>query len=274
MAKNIDPIAAYMKKAPYVLYVEDKEGEIFLYTAEQYPMEDGHAIEYPHGKDGDLYGKHAEVCLPYLQTIVASCCGKDGITLNLNKVVKKDMSFRGRLPLDETAGAKVSLLCELASKNISLNAMLLMALRISRMSRELAACWLAQVSRQSIHYTEDVLAWSKIGLRIALVGNGSLKDENIVFENLKKNGVKPATQPCPVYEGMPIWHCDTEGDYVEKGEVTDVNFDAEGNWFDFGVVFEDDKYYDTFDKSWFGVSFFRTEEEAKAKQKEILGNRK
>jgi len=119
---------------------------------------------------GLLYGQPLRRCLPVIRTIIGSVRDDAEIPLELHRFLKSGrIIFRGNLPLDEEAGAKLSLIFKLQKRLTDMDRVELIARRVERFSREEAAYWLTRITQ----YGDVANSWAKTGLRIMLCGQSS-----------------------------------------------------------------------------------------------------
>jgi len=116
---------------------------------------------------GLIYGQPLRRCLPIIRTIVNRICDHAEIPLELQRYLPSDrISFRGNLPLDDEAGAKLSLIFKLQQRVRDMDRVELMARRIDRFSREEAIYWFSRVTQ----YGPAASRWAQAGMRILLGG--------------------------------------------------------------------------------------------------------
>lgn len=116
---------------------------------------------------GTIYSSSLRRCMPVIRNILYRVCDPSGIPLELQSFVSKPrITFRGNLPLDEEAGAKLALLCKLQARVSDLNRVELMAWRIDRFTREEAVYWLTRAT----YYSPAANRWAQAGMRITLGG--------------------------------------------------------------------------------------------------------
>lgn len=132
---------------------------------------------------GLIYGQPLRRCLPVIRNIVGRICDHAGIPLDLQRFFpSKRISFRGNLPLDEEAGAKLSLIFKLQERITDMNRIELIAWRIDRFSREEAVYWLTRATQ----YGPEASRWAQAGMRIMLGGQPG--DQGIIetLERLRR----------------------------------------------------------------------------------------
>lgn len=134
---------------------------------------------------GRIYNGHMRVCLPAIRNIMIGMTDDQDHPLETNILLGDKISFRGNIPMGETAGGKLSLLFRLHPQVRSLERVELMAWRIERFTREETMYWLAKVSISS--YGKRSVEWAKSGLRLMLAGQQhDLKEVNQLLEQLRK----------------------------------------------------------------------------------------
>ena len=71
---------------------------------------------------GLIYGQPLRRCLPVIRSIVNRVCDPSGIPLELQRFFPTGrIFFRGNLPLDEEAGAKLALIFKLQERVLDMN---------------------------------------------------------------------------------------------------------------------------------------------------------
>lgn len=134
-------------------------------------------------EQGLLYGAALRRCLPVIMAIVGRVCNEEGIPLELHRVFQKGaLTYRGNLPLDEEAGAKLALICRLQERVKDLDRVELIARRVERFSREEAAYWLTRATQ----YGADANRWALAGLRIMLGGQPGDKAVQQMLEKMRR----------------------------------------------------------------------------------------
>jgi hypothetical protein len=131
---------------------------------------------------GILYGQSLRLCLPVIRLIVGRVCDNAGIPLDLQRFLANGrMVFRGDLPLDEEAGAKLSLIFRLQERVDDVDRVELIARRVDRFSREEAVYWLTRVT----HYGEAASRWACSGMRLMLGGQPGDKAIRRMLDELR-----------------------------------------------------------------------------------------
>ena len=132
---------------------------------------------------GYLHGQSLRRCLPVLRSIISEVSDPAGIPLELQHVLNKGrISFRGNLPLDESAGAKLALLFKLQERIKDMDRVELIAWRIQRFSREEALYWLTRATQ----YNHTASRWAQAGMRIMLGGQPGDQGIQQMLEQMRK----------------------------------------------------------------------------------------
>ena len=134
---------------------------------------------------GRIYNGHLRVCLPAIRCIMSGMTDEQGVPMAMHLLLDEKVTYRGRIPLDETAGGKLALLFRLHPLVRDDNRVELMAWRIERFSREETMYWLTKVSIPT--YGKRSVEWAKSGLRLMLAGQQKDTKEVIsMLELLRK----------------------------------------------------------------------------------------
>lgn len=116
---------------------------------------------------GSIYGDSLRRCLPSIRNILSRVRDENDVHLDLHQFLGgKQITFRGNLPLNEPAGAKLGLLFKLQSRVKDMDRVELMALRVSKFTGEEASYWLSRIS----HFGTATNRWAEAGMRIMLGG--------------------------------------------------------------------------------------------------------
>ena len=116
---------------------------------------------------GSIYGDSLRRCLPSIRSILSRVRDENDVHLDLHQFLGgKQITFRGNLPLNEPAGAKLGLLFKLQSRVKDLDRVELMALRVNKFTGEEASYWLSRMS----HFGTATNRWAEAGMRIMLGG--------------------------------------------------------------------------------------------------------
>lgn len=161
-------IAAQLGKMPWVLRVtdrRDKPSPILVIKYRRPLDESGSKTELVDR--GIIYGDSLRRCLPSIRTILSRVRDDNDVHLELHHFLSgKQITFRGNLPLNEAAGAKLSLLFRLQTRVKDLDRVELMALRITNFTGEEATYWLSRIS----HFGNATNRWAEAGMRVMLGG--------------------------------------------------------------------------------------------------------
>ena len=116
---------------------------------------------------GILYGDALRRCLPGIRQIISRVHDEDDRHLDLHQfLLGKTIRFRGNLPLDQAAGAKLALLFRLQERIKDLDRVELMARRIDNFTEEETTYWLSRI----LHFGKASNRWAVAGMRIMLGG--------------------------------------------------------------------------------------------------------
>lgn len=132
---------------------------------------------------GLLYGQALRRCLPVLREILSRVNDNAGIPLELHRFIGNGrLSFRGNLPLDEEAGAKLALTFKLQERVSDMDRVELIAWRVERFSREEAVYWLTRATQ----YGEAANRWALAGMRLMLGGQPGDAAVREMLEKLRR----------------------------------------------------------------------------------------
>lgn len=130
-----------------------------------------------------MYGQALRRCLPALREILSRVNDNAGIPLELHRFVGNGrLGFRGNLPLDEEAGAKLALIFKLQERVSDLDRVELIAWRVERFSREEAVYWLTRATQ----YGEAANRWALAGMRLMLGGQPGDAAVREMLEKLRR----------------------------------------------------------------------------------------
>jgi hypothetical protein len=116
---------------------------------------------------GLLHGDSLRRCLPGIRKILSRVHDENDRHLDLHQfLLGKTIKFRGNLPLDQTAGAKLALLFRLQERVKDLDRVELIARRIDNFTEEEATYWLSRI----LHFGRASNRWAIAGMRIMLGG--------------------------------------------------------------------------------------------------------
>ncbi len=157
-----------LKIAPWILRVTERKdftGPV-LEICERRTTEKGTQRLYDYGR---IYNGALRTCKAAIRCILREVQDGAGRPLGLQEFLDERIDYRGQLPLDEIAGAKLALLFKLQPQVRSQQRIELMAWRIERFGREETMYWLSKVSIESL-YGKRGIEWAKSGLRLMLAG--------------------------------------------------------------------------------------------------------
>jgi len=116
---------------------------------------------------GMVYGDTLRRCLPAIRQIISRIHDETDHPLDLLPFLGgRTIAFRGNLPLDQAAGAKLALLFRLQERIKDLDRVELMARRIDNFTEEEAIYWLSR----TLHFGKASNRWAAAGMRIMLGG--------------------------------------------------------------------------------------------------------
>ena len=116
---------------------------------------------------GIIYGNALRRCLPAIRDILGRVRDANDHFLELDQYLAgRSIAFRGNLPLDDEAGAKLALLFRLQERVQDLDRVELMARRIDNFTEEEASYWLSRI----LHFGRASNRWAAAGMRIMLGG--------------------------------------------------------------------------------------------------------
>lgn len=131
---------------------------------------------------GTIQGTNLRACQQPIWYMLSHMQDSEGRPYDSASLLRGEITFRGRIPLDEEAGTKLSLLIRLQGQVRDANRVELMAWRIERFSQEEAMYWLARTMVGG--YGQRSMEWNKSGLRVMLAGQQ--KDTEAVDELLAR----------------------------------------------------------------------------------------
>ena len=161
-------VAPHLSRMPWVLRVTDhkKRPSPVLVVKFRKPV-DENSRQTRLVDRGVLYGDALRRCLGGIQHIIARVRDESDQHLDLHQFLQgKTIQFRGNLPLDDEAGAKLALLFRLQERVKGLDRVELMARRIDNFTEEEATYWLSRI----LHFGKVGNRWAAAGMRIMLGG--------------------------------------------------------------------------------------------------------
>lgn len=163
--RKVEP---HLKLMPWVLRVTEhkKRPSPVLVIKYRKPLDEDENSTYLVER-GDIYGDSLRRCLPGIRTILSRVRDDNDVHLDLHQFLAgKQITFRGNLPLDENAGAKLGLLFRLQQRVRDLDRVELMSVRINNFTAEEASYWLSRI----LHFSDASNRWAAAGMRIMLGG--------------------------------------------------------------------------------------------------------
>lgn len=172
------------EQAPFVLrfttWKELPPPVLVAKERQEAPQKEGEAQPGRLVERGHIYGGPLRRLLPVLRPVLAGVRDEADIPLELQRFLTQEgLRLRLNLPLDEAAGAKLSLIFRLQERVTDLDRVELIARRVARFTREEAVYWLSRMTS----YGPDANRWAIAGMRIVL--GGTPKDGKGVERMLK-----------------------------------------------------------------------------------------
>jgi hypothetical protein len=164
-ARKVQPHVAKMSWLLRITDHNDKPSPVLVVKFRR-PVDDtGEKTELV--ERGSIYGDSLRRCLPSIRNILSRVRDENDVHLDLHQFLGgKQITFRGNLPLNEQAGAKLGLLFKLQSRVKDMDRVELMALRVNKFTGEEASYWLSRIS----HFGTATNRWAEAGMRIMLGG--------------------------------------------------------------------------------------------------------
>lgn len=161
-------IAPHLSGMPWVLRVTDLKRRPSPVLVIKYRKPDDKGEKKTMLVDrGEICGDSLRRCLPGIRQILSRVRDKNDVHLDLHQFVAgKQITFRGNLPLDENAGAKLALLFRLQQRVRDMDRVELMSVRIHNFTAEEASYWLSRI----LHFSDASNRWAAAGMRIMLGG--------------------------------------------------------------------------------------------------------
>ena len=164
----------FVKTAPWILRVSQQKKYTgpLVTVCERTVSSKGNPCLVEHGF---MHNGKLRFCKDAIRMIVSHVVNDGGEPLELQALIDDKLEYRGYIPLDDTAGAKLALLFKLQATIPDMERVELMAWRIERFTREESMYWLSKVTVPT--YGEKSVAWAKTGLRAMLGGRPEDKEE-------------------------------------------------------------------------------------------------
>lgn len=171
---NLEPL---LRTAPFLLLLterKDKQGTVLAVrerVAATMPRKAREAapekVIHRLVERGSLAGESQRRIMPVVARILGEVRSESGIPLELQRFLTPEgLRLRLKLPLDEEAGAKLSLIFKLLERLFDLDRAELVALRLQRFTREEASYWLTRMTR----FDAVTNRWAASGMRTMLGG--------------------------------------------------------------------------------------------------------
>lgn len=161
-------IQKHVSRMPWLLRItdhRDKPSPVVIVKYRRPLDEEGEKTELV--ERGTIYGDSLRRCLPSIRQVLSRVRDENDVHLDLHQFIAgKKISFRGNLPLDQVAGAKLGLLFKLQQRVKDLDRVELMAARINNFTGEEASYWLSRIS----YFGSATNRWAAAGMRIMLGG--------------------------------------------------------------------------------------------------------
>lgn len=135
---------------------------------------------------GQIHGEAVRACQPIIRRILADVRDDQGIPLALERFLTQDgLRFTNlNLPLDETAGAKLTLFFRLQANMRDIDRIELLGRRIALFSREEAIYWLANATAAD----PALRSWAMRGQRLMLCGEAGDGRVTETLERIRARG--------------------------------------------------------------------------------------
>ena len=180
-------IAPLVNEAPWVLRVtehKDRTPPVFVVKQRRYPEESDERHGRPYLKErGVLWGDSQRRLLPIVRNILSRVLDPGDQPLELHRFLDGNrIAFRGNLPLDGEAGAKLALMFKLQERVKEGDRVELMARRVSRFTEEEAAYWFSRI----VNFGPDANRWALAGMKVMLGGQAQDPGVERMLENLRQ----------------------------------------------------------------------------------------
>jgi hypothetical protein len=164
-ARKVQPHVSKMSWLLRITDLHDKPSPVLVVKFRR-PVDDtGEKTELV--ERGSIYGDSLNRCLPSIRNMLSRVRDENDVHLDLHQFLGgKQITFRGNLPLNEQAGAKLGLLFKLQTRVKDMDRVELMALRVNNFTGEEASYWLSRIS----HFGTATNRWAEAGMRIMLGG--------------------------------------------------------------------------------------------------------
>ncbi len=180
----LDRMKQFEKTSPWILRVSQQKKYTgpLVTICERTVSTKGNPCLVEHGF---MHNGKLRFCKDVIRMIVSHVMNDNGEPLELHALIDDKLEYRGYIPLDDAAGAKLALLFKLQATIPDMERVELMAWRIERFTREESLYWLSKVTVPT--YGEKGIAWAKIGLRAMLGGRSEDKEEiQLILNTIRK----------------------------------------------------------------------------------------
>lgn len=171
----------FIKTSPWILRVsvQKKYTGPLVTVCERTVSPKGNFCLVEHGY---MHNGKLRFCKDAIRMIISRVTNDNGEPLELQALVDDKLAYRGYIPLDDTAGAKLALLFKLQTSIPDMERVEMMAWRIERFTREESMYWLGKVTVPT--YGKKGIAWAKTGLRAMLAGRPEDKEDIQMILNM------------------------------------------------------------------------------------------
>ncbi len=180
----VDGMKQFEKTSPWILRVSQQKKYTgpLVTICERTVSSKGNPCLVEHGF---MHNGKLRFCKDVIRMIVSHVTNDNGEPLELQALIDDKLEYRGYIPMDDTAGAKLALLFKLQATIPDKERVELMAWRIERFTREESMYWLSKVTVPT--YGEKSIAWAKTGLRAMLGGRPEDKEEiQLILNTIRK----------------------------------------------------------------------------------------
>ena len=188
---RLKKIAKDISKAPWILRVTEHKNRpvpVMIVKERILPDQrtDTDGLIAPRSilkERGVIYGQAQLRCLPVIRTILSRVCDRAGIPLELQQFLNgKRITFRGNLPLDEEAGAKLALIFKLQERITEMDRVELIARRVNRFTREEVSYWYSRITS----FGKAANRWALSGMKVMLAGQPRDPHVETMLDELRK----------------------------------------------------------------------------------------
>ena len=180
----VDGMKQFTKTSPWILRVsvQKKYTGPVVTVCERTVSSKGNPCLVEHGF---MHNGKLRFCKDAICMMISRVANDNGEPLELQALVDDKLAYRGYIPLDDTAGAKLALLFKLQAAIPDKERVEMMAWRIERFTREESLYWLGKITVPT--YGEKAIAWAKTGLRAMLAGRPEDKEDiQMILNTVRK----------------------------------------------------------------------------------------